>query len=712
MAITLAIRLGRSAAEEARLDIQALQYERETKRALSKDLREKRKQWQETEVKRVAEEDARRVQEAAAKAQREMRAEQERQRKYQEEAKKETERIRIEREAQKIKYEAQQAVFETEMRKREEQERKIIEAQRAAVRLEEERLRKEREEERQRLEEERRQREEEEENARTELIRRKIEERKRLEKIKKKFAMRLEGAVTSLRPPKGTMIPGALDKEAQVQVAVTCGSLLSGSMEPLVVNYASQSDATESIGQVVARQCSVAAEAHASAIRLQGMASASGATTSPLSWMDEVELRYWRDVAATRTAVKAFKAMQRALQSYDVQQPFDVRTEYGVLPVDHPQQTCLLLRRAAGFIEQGDVSGAEVVLSDMIEIAEASFYDDDKGQNVVPVNDANKVVLPAVLVLSHFIGRMLADRPSLVVDAPGWFEAAAALMRRMLQEGAAGSPPDSLLSISQIVSTTLTPEHPVAMELASLAEKNLSSSTKRQREEKIRMREAELAAKLLEEEWPDEAEMRKARAEDREAKTPIPERAWALRNVAGTLALGGPGERGRARQLLERAVLLKQGFAGAADHPAVLPELIALVDLLSSEKEWANDAAGAASLVVRIFRNISDAYNDQAGDAISAVILLEAALRKYEEVAGLKSSAVKGAARQAETLLEYSLPPDDQSKVAQYRRQSDTVLTTIVDAFTEQLGAYTGNASKSKAQDWDVKGVTMIGPLH
>ena len=712
MAISLAIRLGRSAAEEARLDIQALQYERDTKRAMSKELREKRKQWQETEVKRVAEEDARRVQEAAAKAQREMRAEQERQRKYQEEAKKEMERIRIEREAQKVKYEAQQAVFETEMRKREEQERKIIEAQRAAARAEEERLRKEREEEQCRLVEERRQREEEEERARTEAIRKKIEERKRLEKEKKKFAMRLEGAVTASRPPRGTMIPGPLDKEAQVQVVVTCGSLLSGSIEPLVVSYASQSDALESIGQAVARQCSVAAEAHASAIRLQGMASASGNTTSPLSWMDEVELRYWRDIAATRAAVNACKAMQRALQTYDVQQPFDVRTEYGVLPVDHPQQTCLLLRRAAGCIEQGDVSGAEIILSGMIEVAEASFYgDDDKGQNVAPVNDANKVVLPAALVLAHLIGRMLADRPSLVADAPGWFESAAALMRRKLQEGVAGSPPDSLLSISQIVSTILTPDHPVAMELASLAEKNLSSSTKRQREEKIRMKEAELAAKLLEEEWPDEAEMRKARAEDREAKTPVPERAWALRNVAGTLALGGPGERGRARQLLERAVLLKQGFAGAADHPAVLPELIALVDLLSSEKEWVNDAAGAASLVVRIFRNVSDAYNDWAGDAISAVILLEAALRKYEEVAGLKSSAVKGAARQAEMLLD-SLPPDDQSKVAQYRRQSDTVLTTIVDALTEQLGAYTGNATKSKAQDWDEKGVTMIGPLY
>ena len=116
-----------------------------------------------------------------------------------------------------------------------------------------------------------------------------------------------------------------------------------------------------------------------------------------------------------------------------------------------------------------------------------------------------------------------------------------------------------------------------------------------------------------EEEWPDAKEIKAARRAEEEAKTPVPERCWALRNVAGaagagrlglavgrnrdvvllwqtcktgvwftrlaaafapchpplagTLSMGGPGERARARQLLEQAVLLKQGFAGAKDHP-------------------------------------------------------------------------------------------------------------------------------------------------
>ena len=41
-----------------------------------------------------------------------------------------------------------------------------------------------------------------------------------------------------------------------------------------------------------------------------------------------------------------------------------------------------------------------------------------------------------------------------------------------------------------------------------------------------------------EEEWPDAAETKAARVAEREAKTPVPERCWALRNVAGRSVRG------------------------------------------------------------------------------------------------------------------------------------------------------------------------------
>ena len=78
---------------------------------------------------------------------------------------------------------------------------------------------------------------------------------------------------------------------------------------------------------------------------------------------------------------------------------------------------------------------------------------------------------------------------------------------------------------------------------------------------------AELAARLLEEEWPDASETAAAAFAERQARTPLPERVWALRNVAGTLALGGLGERARARRLLEEAVALKEEAVGNKEHP-------------------------------------------------------------------------------------------------------------------------------------------------
>ena len=48
--------------------------------------------------------------------------------------------------------------------------------------------------------------------------------------------------------------------------------------------------------------------------------------------------------------------------------------------------------------------------------------------------------------------------------------------------------------------------------------------------------QAELAAALLEEEWPDQRQAAAARAAAREAATPVPERVWALRNVGALLS--------------------------------------------------------------------------------------------------------------------------------------------------------------------------------
>ena len=206
-----------------------------------------------------------------------------------------------------------------------------------------------------------------------------------------------------------------------------------------------------------------------------------------------------------------------------------------------------------------------------------------------------------------------------------------------------------------------------------------------------------------------------ARLAEREAKTPIPERVWALRNVAQTLALSSdPGERGRARRLLEQAVLLKQGWAGAPDHPAALPELLALLGVLEGGgRAWAADAAGVGALLLRALGGVVGAYAD-AGDALSAAVLAEAALRRCEEALGPRHPGVTAATRRADALLG-RCDPGQRALAVAYRPRSGAVVEAVAQALTEELGAYQagGGASRSasKAGQWDEQGVGMLGPL-
>ena len=77
------------------------------------------------------------------------------------------------------------------------------------------------------------------------------------------------------------------------------------------------------------------------------------------------------------------------------------------------------------------------------------------------------------------------------------------------------------------------------------------------------MMQAELAAALLEEEWPDQKEAAAARAAAREAATPVPERVWALRNV-GALPSGGLRHASHTARM--RVMLILQSM----EHPLYL----------------------------------------------------------------------------------------------------------------------------------------------
>lgn len=607
-------------------------------------------------------------------------------------------------------YEAQQALLDAEYNARVEQEQRLIAEAKQRAKEEEERRRQEAERQRLAVEEERRKREEAERAEREAAARRKIEERKRLEKEKRHFAVRTEGQVRVERPPKGTLLQGRLQKEASVRVAVTAGSLLGGAGVEITADFTSLDDAVAAMPALVGAKARAASDGLMSALRLQALAG-----DGPMSAMEQPEQEHWMAMTAARTAVVALKAGEAAVENFRNNpkaamhaQPFQVRTEIGVLAPDHPQGPAAVLGRAIALVEEGSSNQAvEDVLADSMQAENEQFY---AGLEPLPnALAAAPKALGAALELAHFLARALHDRPAKSSDAPAWFEACASLVRQQLTVLLRGAPADSLAAPAAVLSTALGPANPISVDVAALAEANVSAAERARRAEQERAYQVELAAKLLEEEWPDAAEIRAARLQERESKTPIAERVWALRNVAGTLAMGGPGERSRARQLLEQAVLVKQEFAGAPDHPAALPELVALADVLASDSEWAQDAAGVASLLLRVLGNIASAYA-QAGDPVSAALLMEAGLRQYEEAAGVKSAAVRAATRRADQLLE-GLSSEQRAGVAAQRGQSKALVAKVAKDLTEQLGAYQEGTAKSRAQDWDERGAAMLSSL-
>jgi hypothetical protein len=689
-----------------------LQRDRERGRALSADLRKRRETWRLEEAARLAGEDSKRVEEVAARAKQEAQRQIELQRRMREEATEAAAKITAEREAKRKEYEAQQALLDAEYKTRLEKEKQLLEEQREKQRLEEEARRKAADEKRQREEEERLRKLEEERKAEEEAVRLRVKERKRLEKEKQRFAIRLEGTVTVQRPPRGTLLPGPLEKEASLRLSVTTGSLLGGQESPYDSDYASLEDAVMAAPNAVGPSVRTACDAACSAMRLQAMTG-----SGPMSAMEQPEQDHWMAMAAARSAVAALRSAETALAKFseapaagEQKDAFQVRTEIGVLPENHPKRTEIVLGQAIALIEAGDADKAvSDILKNTLEVENEIFYKDLGGSELPKSLQNAPKTLGSALELAHFLNRMLYDRPIRSSDAPAWFEGAAALVRKQLAELVRGAAPDSLEAYAAVLTTALGTDNPVASESIVLAAANISPAEKTRRAERERARQSELAAKLLEEEWPDAEEIRAARMADKEAKTPIAERVWALRNVAGTLALGGPGERARARQLLEQAVQVKQQYAGTPDHPCIFPEAFALAQVMELEPDWQQDAAGIATLTLRVLSNIAGSYA-QSGDNASAALLMESGLRIFEESAGVRSQAVRAATRRADQYLEV-LTPDERSRVASMRGQAQEVLNKVSEGLTEKLGAYQEGMMKSIVNEWDDRGAALVGCL-
>lgn len=90
---------------------------------------------------------------------------------------------------------------------------------------------------------------------------------------------------------QGTVLPGPLQKEAAVRLAASVATMLGGTAAPDPVDFASLADARDALPGVVGQACRQAAEAYASAMRLQVGAGRG--------WAGREQRRSWRRCTCT-----------------------------------------------------------------------------------------------------------------------------------------------------------------------------------------------------------------------------------------------------------------------------------------------------------------------------------------------------------------------------------------------------------------------------
>lgn len=124
--------------------------------------------------------------------------------------------------------------------------------------------------------------------------------------------------------------------------------------------------------------------------------------------------------------------------------------------------------------------------------------------------------------------------------------------------------------------------------------------------------------------WPDEGAVRAARvAEDARAAPPA-ERAWALRNAAASLAMGGAA--GGALALAREALAcVDRAVGGDPSHPAMLDPLLDAHALAARLPGGGADAAELGGRVCAVVRRLAAALAQRGGPLAAARLLHEAA---------------------------------------------------------------------------------------
>ena len=381
-----------------------------------------------------------------------------------------------------------------------------------------------------------------------------------------------------------------------------------------------------------------------------------------------------------------------------VDSPFEARTEHFVFPRGDPRSWDSLL---GGAVERAVSKGAGVegeesesedgalaalaalakdVEAEALAPASSSSYSSSSSSSssILPPPDMRGLGLGAALVAAAaadaaaFASRTSMPSEDLSASPSDLDGALLSLLRLSTRE----APPDSLDRPARWFAAACASEaagglqraRGVAGAFSALAERNASREARERRAAaRAREREAAERAAVAEAYFPSREETARAAAAERAAAVPIPERIAASSSLAETLLARGsrssPGERARARALLEECVALKEAWSSRQEvrgkrsfsyssrspmlHPSPAPELLRLAELLEKTGGDAEAAAAVREKWLSCLRLVADRIVSlNKNDFRAAAMLLASAADAAEGSAPAAAEEARERARE------------------------------------------------------------------
>lgn len=241
-----------------------------------------------------------------------------------------------------------------------------------------------------------------------------------------------------------------------------------------------------------------------------------------------------------------------------------MRTEWGVLPQDHDKSLNLTTE---SILKQASEKGANVAA------LKESFNKliDSEIKDLCRKHKDSKDFLESIFA-SYFA--YIHDRALDFKDS-ALYESITPLLQDLLTVQCQQSKPDTLQCQSTALSYSLADGNPIIEWFESLSRTNMSPSRRQAAQEKQQRLDAIARARILEEQWPDRRQIAAELIKEREEKTPVPERVWAMRNVAKTLLISSSTSESaltKAKNLIEDAIQLQREHFSTPDHPGLLGE--------------------------------------------------------------------------------------------------------------------------------------------